>query len=126
MMQTYNVFANMDILKPAGIKAPTAKSPWTWAAFRAIAKQLTNADRFGVCWGLRSPTAAIQTMALNYGGQYFYLEGGQWNFRHGAAEQAVVTNDPRHDPCRQVRRRRPRRPLRHARAARRSSAASAR
>jgi multiple sugar transport system substrate-binding protein len=29
-------------------------------------------------------------MALNYGGQYFYLEGGKWNFRHGPAEQAVV------------------------------------
>ena len=36
-------------------------------------------DRFGVCWGLRSPTAAIQTMSLNFGGQYFYLEKGKWN-----------------------------------------------
>jgi multiple sugar transport system substrate-binding protein len=90
LMQTYNVFANMDILKSAGIKAPTAKNPWTWTQFRTIAKRLTNANRFGVCWGLRSPTAAIQTMALNFGGQYFYLEDGKWNFRHGAAEQAVV------------------------------------
>jgi ABC-type glycerol-3-phosphate transport system substrate-binding protein len=90
LMQTYNVFANMDILKAAGVKAPTAKSPWTWTQFRSIAKRLTTSNRFGVCWGLRSPTAAIQTMALNYGGQYFYLEGGKWNFRHGAAEQAVV------------------------------------
>ena len=32
LMQTYNVFANMDILKAAGVKAPTAKSPWTWTA----------------------------------------------------------------------------------------------
>lgn len=92
LMQTYNVFANMDILKAAGIKAPTQKNPWTWQQFRTIAKRLTNANRFGVCWGLRSPTAAIQTMALNFGGQYFYLEGGKWNFRHGAAEQAVVRN----------------------------------
>jgi ABC-type glycerol-3-phosphate transport system substrate-binding protein len=90
LMQTYNVFANMDILKAAGIKAPTAKSPWTWTQFRSIAKRLTTSNRFGVCWGLRSPTAAIQTMALNYGGQYFYLQGGKWNFRHGPAEQAVV------------------------------------
>ena len=90
LMQTYNVFANMDILKSAGIKAPTAKSPWTWTQFRSISKRLTTGNRFGVCWGLRSPTAAIQTMALNFGGQYFYLEGGKWNFRHGAAEQAVV------------------------------------
>jgi multiple sugar transport system substrate-binding protein len=90
LMQTYNVFANMDIFKQAGIKAPTAKTPWTWAQFRSVAKRLTNSNRFGVCWGLRSPTAAIQTMALNYGGQYFYLEDGKWNFRHGPAEQAVV------------------------------------
>ncbi|HEY5872865.1 MAG TPA: extracellular solute-binding protein, partial [Gaiellaceae bacterium] len=71
LMQTYNVFANMDILKAAGVKAPTAKNPWTWTQFRSIAKRLTNSNRFGVCWGLRSPTAAIQTMALNFGGQYF-------------------------------------------------------
>ena len=92
MLQTYNVFANMDILKAAGIKAPTAKSPWTWAQFRSISKRLTTANRFGVCWGLRSPTAAVQTMSLNFGGQYFYLEGGKWNFRWGPAEQAVVKN----------------------------------
>jgi ABC-type glycerol-3-phosphate transport system substrate-binding protein len=92
LMQTYNVFANMDILKAAGIKAPTAKNPWTWPQFRSIAKRLTTSDRFGVCWGLRSPTAAIQTMSLNYGGQYFYLENGKWAFRWGAGEQAVARN----------------------------------
>jgi multiple sugar transport system substrate-binding protein len=92
LMQTYNVFANMDILKAAGIKAPTAKNPWTWTQFRSISKRLTNSSRFGVCWGLGSPTAAIQTMSLNFGGQYFYLEGGKWNFRWGAAEQAVSRN----------------------------------
>jgi ABC-type glycerol-3-phosphate transport system substrate-binding protein len=90
LLQTYNIFANMAILRSAGIKAPTLKDPWTWPEFRTIAKRLTTSNRFGVCWGLRSPTAAIQTMALNYGGQYFYLEGGRWVFRHGAAEQAVV------------------------------------
>jgi multiple sugar transport system substrate-binding protein len=92
LMQTYNVFANMDILKSAGVKAPTANNPWTWTQFRTIAKRLTNSNRFGVCWGLRSPTAAIQTMALNFGGQYFYLQGGKWTFRHGPPEQAVVKN----------------------------------
>ena len=90
LMQTYNVFANMDILKQAGIKAPTLAKPWTWAQFRSVAKRLTNNDRFGVCWGLRSPTAAIQTMSLNYGGQYFYLQKGKWQFKWGAGEQTVV------------------------------------
>jgi multiple sugar transport system substrate-binding protein len=90
LLQTYNVFANMAIFKQAGIKAPTLDKPWTWAQFRAVAKRLTNSDRFGVCWGLRSPTAAIQTMSLNYGGQFFYLEKGKWEFKWGAAEQNVV------------------------------------
>jgi multiple sugar transport system substrate-binding protein len=90
LLQTYNVFANMAILKQAGVKAPTLEKPWSWAQFRSIAKRLTNSDRFGVCWGLRSPTATIQTMALNYGGQYFYLDKGKWVFRWGPGEQNVV------------------------------------
>jgi multiple sugar transport system substrate-binding protein len=90
LMQTYNVFANMAIFKQAGIKAPTIADPWTWAEFRAVAKRLTNNDRYGVCWGLRSPTAAIQTLALNYGGQFFYLEKGKWTFKFGPDDQNVV------------------------------------
>ncbi len=90
LLQTYNVFANMAILKQEGIKAPTLANPWTWAQFRATAKKLTNSGRYGVCWGLRSPTATIQTMALNYGGQFFYLENGKWTFKWGAADQNVI------------------------------------
>ena len=90
LLQTYNVFANMDILKQAGIKAPTLANPWTWAQFRASGEEAHDTDRYGVCWGLRSPTATIQTMALNYGGQFFYLENGKWAFKWGAAEQNVV------------------------------------
>lgn len=90
LVQTYNVFANMDILKEAGIKAPTLEKPWTWAQFRSIAKRLTTANRFGVCWGLRSPTATIQTMSLNYGGQFFYLKDGRWVFNWGPNEKNVV------------------------------------
>jgi multiple sugar transport system substrate-binding protein len=89
-MQTYNIFANMDILKSAGIKAPTLDNPWTWAQFRANAKKLTNSSRYGVCWGLRSPVAAVQTMSLNYGGQFFYLENGKWTFKFGPNDQNVI------------------------------------
>jgi len=63
MLQTYNVFANMDILKAAGVKAPTIASPWTWTKFRQVAKQLTKGGNYGVCWGLRSPTATIHREA---------------------------------------------------------------
>ena len=90
MLQTYNVFANMDILKKAGIKAPTVKKPWTWTQFRANAKKLTSNGDFGVCWGLRSPTATIQTLSLNWGGQWNYLEKGKWNLKVGAGEKAIL------------------------------------
>jgi ABC-type glycerol-3-phosphate transport system substrate-binding protein len=89
MIQTYNVFANMTLLKAAGVKAPTIAKPWTWAQFRAIAKKLTTGGNYGVCWGLRSPTATIQTLALNYGGQFMYLQNGKWAFKWGTAEQTI-------------------------------------
>jgi ABC-type glycerol-3-phosphate transport system substrate-binding protein len=90
MLQTYNVFANMDQLKAAGIKAPTVAKPWTWDRFRAVAKQLTKDGNYGVCWGLRSPTATIQTLSLNWGGQWNYLEKGRWVVKVGAGEQAIL------------------------------------
>ena len=42
LLQTYNVFANVDALKAAGVKLPTTASPWTWTEFRAAAKKLTG------------------------------------------------------------------------------------
>jgi multiple sugar transport system substrate-binding protein len=90
MLQTYNVFANMDILKAAGIKAPTVASPWTWDRFQAVAKQLSTGGNFGVCWGLRSPTATIQTLSLNWGGQWNYLVNGKWELKVGSAEQQIL------------------------------------
>jgi multiple sugar transport system substrate-binding protein len=90
LLQTYNVFANMAIFKSAGIKAPTLADPWTWAEFRSVAKRLTNSNRYGVCWGLRSPTAVTQTLSLNYGGQFFYLDNGKWTFKFGPNDQNVV------------------------------------
>jgi ABC-type glycerol-3-phosphate transport system substrate-binding protein len=91
MLQTYNVFANMDQLKAAGVKAPTVKAPWTWDRFRAVAKQLTKDGNYGVCWGLRSPTALIQTISLNWGGQWNYLEKGKWVMNIGQGEKTTLT-----------------------------------
>jgi ABC-type glycerol-3-phosphate transport system substrate-binding protein len=91
MLQTYNVFANMDLLKAAGVPAPTIKKPWTWTQFRTYAKKLSTGGNYGVCWGLKSPTAAIQTLSLNWGGQWAYLEKGKWNLRVGPAEQTMLT-----------------------------------
>ncbi|HEY6961402.1 MAG TPA: sugar ABC transporter substrate-binding protein [Gaiellaceae bacterium] len=90
MLQTYNVFANMSILKSAGIKAPTVKSPWTWAQFQSAAKKLTTNGNYGVCWGLRSPTATIQTLSLNWGAQWNYLQKGRWVLNVGQPEQTIL------------------------------------
>jgi ABC-type glycerol-3-phosphate transport system substrate-binding protein len=91
MLQTYNVFANMTLLKSAGIKAPTIARPWTWTQFRAAAKKLSSGGNYGVCWGLRSPTALIQTISLNWGGQWNYLENGRWVVKVGAGERTTLT-----------------------------------
>jgi multiple sugar transport system substrate-binding protein len=90
MLQTYNVFANMSILKAAGIKAPTVANPWTWTRFQQVAKQLSTGGNYGVCWGLRSPTATIQTLSLNWGGQWNYLDNGRWTLKVGSGEQALL------------------------------------
>jgi ABC-type glycerol-3-phosphate transport system substrate-binding protein len=90
MLQTYNVFANMDLLGRAGIKAPTIARPWTWTQFRSAAKKLSTNGNYGVCWGLRSPTATIQTLSLNWGGQWNYLEGGRWVLKVGPNEQQIL------------------------------------
>jgi len=91
MVQTYNVFANMTILRQAGVKAPTIANPWTWAKFRQVAKQLSTNGNYGVCWGLRSPTATIQTLSLNWGGQWNYLVNGKWALKVGTPETTVLT-----------------------------------
>jgi ABC-type glycerol-3-phosphate transport system substrate-binding protein len=91
MLQSYNVFANMTQLKAAGVKAPTVAKPWTWAQFRAAAKKLSTGGNYGVCWGLRSPTATIQTISLNWGGQWNYLEKGRWVLRIGKGERTTLT-----------------------------------
>ncbi len=90
MLQTYNVFANMSILKSAGVKAPTINNPWTWAQFQSVAKKLTTGGNYGVCWGLRSPTATIQTLSLNWGAQWNYLQGGRWVLNVGQPEKTIL------------------------------------
>jgi ABC-type glycerol-3-phosphate transport system substrate-binding protein len=90
MTQTYNVFANMSLLKQAGVKAPTAAKPWTWTQFRQIAKKLSTNGNFGVCWGLRSPTATIQTLSLNWGAQWNYLVDGKWQLKVGTPEKTIL------------------------------------
>jgi multiple sugar transport system substrate-binding protein len=90
LLQTYNVFANVDALKAAGVKLPTVEHPWTWAQFRAASKKLTRGGNFGVGWGLRSPVSAVVSMALNFDGQFFYKQGGKTVVKVGKGEAAFL------------------------------------
>jgi len=89
LLQTYNVFVNVPVLKQAGIALPTIAKPWTWFEFRQNAKKLTGNGKYGVCWGLRSPTSAFLSLSLNFNGKFFYTAGGKTEVRFGAPEQQV-------------------------------------
>jgi multiple sugar transport system substrate-binding protein len=93
LLQTYNVFANVDALKAAGVKLPTTANPWTWTQFRAAAKKLTGNGKFGVGWGLKSPTSVSLSMALNWGGTFFYFDKatGKWVVKVGKGETSYLT-----------------------------------
>lgn len=90
LLQTYNVFANVDALKAAGVKLPTLASPWTWTQFRAAAKKLTRNGNFGVGWGLKSPVSVSMSLALNFGGTFFYPQNGNWAVKVGKGESQYL------------------------------------
>ena len=70
--QVYNVFANTDALKKAGINPPTADAPWTWDDLQTNAKKLTTGgDVYGFAWGLKSPTAGLMSTGLSFDGTFF-------------------------------------------------------
>ena len=64
--QTYVVFANTKELASAGVAVPTGKS-LSWDDFRTMAKTLTTGGKYGVGWGLKSPTAFMVKMSDNFG-----------------------------------------------------------
>jgi len=89
LLQSYVVFANTALLKQDGITAPTTADPWTWQQFEAAAKQATKGGVYGVGWGLKAPVSTVISMALNYGGQFFYTNDGKTTVQFNTAEQQV-------------------------------------
>ncbi|MFK7603749.1 ABC transporter substrate-binding protein [Deinococcus sp. SM5_A1] len=88
---------NKDLFKAAGIRVPTIAKPWSWAEFQAASKKLTvdkNGDgkpeQYGSAFGLRSPTNRIMNLALGFGGDYFYKDGGKYVMRVGDKEKALL------------------------------------
>jgi multiple sugar transport system substrate-binding protein len=83
LLQSYVVFGNSALLKQAGVQ-PTGDS-WSWDDFQAAAKKLTANGKYGLGWGLKSPTATVLNLGLNFDGKYF----------EGSGRDATVTiGDP--------------------------------
>ncbi|MFC6159401.1 ABC transporter substrate-binding protein [Kribbella jiaozuonensis] len=69
LMQSYVVLGNSALLKQAGISA-TGDS-LTWDDLAADAKKLTAAGKYGLGWGLKSPTATVLNLGMNFDGKFF-------------------------------------------------------
>jgi ABC-type glycerol-3-phosphate transport system substrate-binding protein len=89
LLQSYVVFANQDLLQKANVTPPTDANPWTWDQFQAAAKQLTTGGAFGLGWGLKSPTAAVLSTALNFDGTFVSGSGKDSKLTWTDAEQQV-------------------------------------
>ncbi|QRP43234.1 ABC transporter substrate-binding protein [Amycolatopsis sp. FDAARGOS 1241] len=87
-VQSYVVFANKTLLKQAGVPVPTGKT-MTWDQLRQIAKATTKGGKYGLGWGLSSPTAAFVALAPGFGGKYFQGTGDQANLTVGEGEMAL-------------------------------------
>lgn len=89
LLQSYVIFANKSMLDQAGIAVPTTDKPWTWDQLQQNANKLTTAGHAGLGWGLKSPTATVMSMGLNFGGVYFYNESGKTVVKFNQGEQQI-------------------------------------
>nr|WP_296069442.1 sugar ABC transporter substrate-binding protein [uncultured Actinoplanes sp.] len=89
LLQSYAVFANQQMLEKAGVAAPTEAAPWTWDQFQAAAKKLSTGGAFGLGWGLKSPTSAVLSLAMNFDGKYVSGAGQDSKLTWGDGEQQI-------------------------------------
>ncbi|RZU01956.1 ABC-type glycerol-3-phosphate transport system substrate-binding protein [Kribbella rubisoli] len=87
LMQSYVVLANSAMLKQAGITA-TGDS-LSWDDLAADAKKLTAGGKYGLGWGLKSPTATVLNLGMNFDGKFFDGTGKDAKATIGDAELEV-------------------------------------
>ncbi|KQZ86131.1 hypothetical protein ASD56_07685 [Microbacterium sp. Root166] len=87
-MQSYMVFANTDLLEAAGVEVPTGET-MSWDELQQIAQATTTGGTYGLGWGLGSPTAAMMSLSLGFGGGYFEGSGEDATIEVGENELAV-------------------------------------
>ncbi|WP_116199983.1 ABC transporter substrate-binding protein [Amycolatopsis circi] len=87
-LQSYVVFANKKLLEQSGAQIPTGET-MTWDQLRQMAKTATKDGKYGLGWGLSSPTATFVAMAPAFGGKYFEGTGDQAQISVGQGEMAL-------------------------------------
>ncbi len=87
-LQSYMVFANVDMLDEAGVEVPTGPT-MSWDEFREIAQATTTPEHYGLGWGLSSPTATFMSLGLGFDGGYFDGTGADATIEVGDGELAV-------------------------------------
>ncbi len=87
--QVYAAFVNTDLLGKAGITPPTAAAPWSWDDLATNAKKLTASGTTGFAWGLKSPTAGLQSTGLAFEGTFFSGDEKAPTIAVGDKEMAV-------------------------------------
>ncbi|TCC28987.1 ABC transporter substrate-binding protein [Kribbella speibonae] len=87
LLQSYVVFANSAALKTAGITA-TGDS-LSWDDLAADAKKLTTGGKYGLGWGLKSPTATMLNLGVNFDAKFFDGSGKDAKATIGDAELEV-------------------------------------
>lgn len=88
LLQSYVVIANTDLLKKKGIPVP-AGSTLSWDTMQSMAKRATQGGTHGLGWGLKSPTASIMSLALNFDGKFFSGTGQDAKVTVGDNEKQV-------------------------------------
>jgi multiple sugar transport system substrate-binding protein len=88
LLQSYVVFVNTDLLQQAGVALPSG-STLSWDSFQSMAKSLTKPKQYGLGWGLKSPTATVLSLGLNFDGKFFSTAGDKTTVKVDAAEQEV-------------------------------------
>jgi ABC-type glycerol-3-phosphate transport system substrate-binding protein len=87
LLQSYVVFGNSALLKQAGIS--TTGDSLTWDQLQADAKKLSGGGKFGLGWGLKSPTATVLNLGMNFDAAFFDGTGKDAKAKIGAAELEV-------------------------------------
>jgi multiple sugar transport system substrate-binding protein len=87
LLQSYVVFGNSALLKQAGIS--TTGDSLSWDQLQADAKKLTAGGKYGLGWGLKSPTATVLNLGMNFDGQFFEGTGRDAKAKIGDPELEV-------------------------------------